>query len=257
MAEQDKKNMGVVFRMHDDAGIARISITNTTTSTVVLNNKDVDLYDVQYDGSAGVYDLYCFWWNVSPATDAYSIQVELSPLTAVGRYLEIEYYLDNTPLTDASVSSILTTYHSTYPTHDYHYGLVQSAVTPLTKIEYFNGDGTTKVFTLAATNHAHEFVTFSYDGGTTWKQSTDSIITWGSNALDYDDDTIDATGKFSINFLTAPITGVSNVAIKFLPMVTNYYITRTLFQPNTTTPTSYIDYQHEVRLMDDALELIP
>jgi hypothetical protein len=255
MAEQDKKYMGVVFKRHDEAGIARISITNTTTATVVLANKDVDLYDAQYDISADatVWENYCFWWNVEPATDSYSMQVELSPDTTAGRYLEIMYYLTNAPLTDGGTTTVLTTWHEDYLSDLYTYTLITDAVTSLDKIQYFNGDDVTTDFTLAVTNHAHEFVEFSDDGGTTWKFPTDTLITWGSNVT-YDDETIDDSGNFTVKFLTAPITGVSNIAIKFQPKVTHYNLTRTMNQPYTT---GYIDYQKEVRLLSDALELIP
>ena len=256
MPEQDKKYIGVVFRTHDEAGTALINIINTTTAATVLTNKSVDLYDKQYDISAAptVYGLYCFWWEVTPATDNYSITVTLSPSTTIGRYLQIERYLDNSPITAGGVTTVMTTWDIANPLDTYAYTLVPGATTTLSKIEYFNGDGITKVFPLTTTNHAHEFMSFSVDGGSTWVYTTDILITWGSNTPNYDDSIIDANGHFTVKFVDAPISGVNNIGIQFLPIVTNYNLTRTMNQPSTV---GYVDYQKEVRLLYDSLELIP
>ena len=254
MAEEDKKYVGVVFRMHDLAGIARITITNTTTSTIVLSNKDVDLYSTEWNRSAtpAQYNLWCFWWNVTPATDNYSISVALAPTTPTGRYIEVDHYLENVPITAGSVSTIMTTWHSTYPTNIYTYTLVTDTVTSLEKIYSIAADGTETAFALPTSYHAHDFKMYRTSTGDTWKYPTDIEITWGSNGVSYNDELIDATGKFGIKFYTAPIVG-KTIELKYIPLVDQYRLDRTMKQPYTT---GYIDYQSEVRLLDDAIELL-
>ena len=248
-------------------GPASITISRASTGThtgltfsfyeCLHNNKTVDLYTLDFDYTS-TYTTHVMWYTIPNLTENLRVYVEHNAThnTACAGAtfpVQIEGFVYNNPITDAVITTTLTTWDSTYPTHTYVYTLAQNVVATLDKIEYFNGTGVITDFTLAVTNHAHEFTMFTIDGGTSWKYPTDALISWGSNSPDYDNDTINATGNMTIKFITAPITGVNNVGIKFLPMVTHYNLTRTMGQPYTT---SYIDYQHEVRLLDDALELI-
>jgi hypothetical protein len=255
---EDKKYIGVVLRMHNKAGIARINITNTTTSTAILTDKDIDLYMSEFnrDATPAQYTTWCFWWEVQPIDDNYEMSVALSPSSATGRYIEIEKYLTDNPLYDGAVTTVMETWHEDYPDDLYSYTLVQDVVTSLNVGLVFEGDGTTTVFSIPSNQHASEFIGFSLDGGTTWKNPSDLAITWGSNSPNYDDEIIDTSGHFSIKFFTPPPdVNNLNVGILFTPWTTHYHLKRTMSQPSDGG--TFIDYTKEVRLLDDALELIP
>jgi len=253
------KYSGIHFKVHDDAGIAKINITNTTTSTGIVTNDLVDLYHPDFDDTTNEYGDFIYWTKLDPATDDYLVEVEHSgshnaSATGPNYAVEILDLYMNEELIDGSISAVLTTWHTTYESHTYTYTLSTNAVTDLSKTITYNGDDTTTVFTLPVTIHAASFVEYSIDGGTTWNYPTSVNIDWGSNATDYDDETINASGNFSVKFTTAPTTGTGNVQIKYVPLVNTYTIKRTINQPGDGI--SFVDRVSQVRLLDDGLELI-
>lgn len=255
MAEQDKKYVGAVLRMHDEAGIARITIVNATTATIVLSNKDIDLYDFRFDRSAlpNQYNLWCFWWQVEPASDSYSIHIELSPDTTAGRYLEIEYYLENIPIFDGYIATTMNTWHEDFEFDRYTYSLVEDTATSLEQTYSIEADGNTTTFALSAERHAHDFKLFKTSTGDTWKYPTNIDITWGTSGSNYENETIDPNGNFGIKFYTAPPIG-SIITFLYTPKVNKYVLRRVMTQPYLE---DYKDNRREVRLLDDSIELIP
>jgi hypothetical protein len=255
MAEQDKKYVGVVLRTHDEAGIARITIINVSAATTVLNTTDIDLYDKNFDRSAipNQYKLWCFWWKVEPASDIYSIHIELSPNTITGRYLEIEYYLENIPILDGYVTTTMRTWHEDFEFDTYTYSLAEDTVTSLEQTYSIDADGSTTIFSLPSTVHAHDFKLFKTSTGDTWKYPTSIDITWGTSGSNYENETIDPNGNFGIKFYTAPPVG-STITFTYIPKVNKYVLRRVMKQPYLE---SYKDNRREVRLLDDSIELIP
>jgi len=255
MAEQDKKYVGVALRTHDEAGIVRITIINVSAATTVLNTTDIDLYDKNFDRSAipNQYKLWCFWWKVEPASDIYSIHIELSPNTITGRYLEIEYYLENIPILDGYVTTTMRTWHEDFEFDTYTYSLDEDTVTSLEQTYSIDADGSTTIFSLPPTVHAHDFKLFKTSTGDTWKYPTSIAITWGTSGSNYENETIDPNGNFGIKFYTAPLVG-STITFTYIPKVNKYALRRVMKQPYLE---SYKDNRREVRLLDDSIELIP
>lgn len=255
MAEEDKKYVGVVFRVHDEAGIARISIVDATVSTYIVFEKDIDLYDALFDRSAVIpqYTLWCFWWEVSPANHDYVISVALAPTTITGRYLEIDHYLENIPILEGSVITNMTTWHTDFESDLYTYSLIEDTVTSLEKTCSIDADGSTTIFELPSTVHAHDFKLFKTSTGDAWRYPTNIEITWGTSESNYEDETIDSTGSFGIKFYTAPLVG-STITFVYIPKTTRYQLNRAMKQPYLG---DYIDNRREVRLLDDSIELIP
>ena len=255
MAEEDKKYVGVVFRVHNAAGIARISITDTTEATTVLASTDIDLYDALFNRSAlpPQYNLWCFWWEVSPANHDYAISVSLSPSTVTERYLEIDHYLENIPITDGSVATTLTAWHTDYESSIYTYNLVEESVVSFEQTYNIDAFGDTTVFALPPTLHAHDFKLFKTSTGDAWRYPTSIDISWGTSESNYEDETIDSTGNFGIKFYTPPLLG-STITFVFIPKTNRYRLYRTMRQPYLA---DYTNYRREVRLLDDSIELIP
>ena len=255
MAEQDKKYVGVVLRTHDEAGIARITIINVSAATTVLNTTDIDLYDKNFDRSAvpNQYKLWCFWWKVEPASDIYSIHIELSPDTITGRYLEIDHYLETIPIFDGDVHTTMVTWYENFEYATYVYSLTGDTVTSLEQTYSIDADGTTTIFVLPPTVHAHDFKLFRTSTGDAWRYPTNIEITWGTSESNYESETIDSTGNFGIKFYTAPPIG-SIITFVYIPKTNKYQLSRVMKQPYLG---SYKDNRREVRLLDDSIELIP
>jgi len=250
--------IAVNLRRHDDAAIAKITVTDETTSTGLVTDDLVDLYHADFDDTNGEYEEFLYQVALPDLTHTYSITVEHSGShnpSCAGSDYTVEYGspFRTDKLTSATVQTTLTTWHTSYTFDVATYTLTPNVVTSLAKTQAFNGDGITKVFTLPSSYHASSFDSYSDDGGTTWKYPTSIDIDWGSNSPAYDNETIDSSGNFSINFFTAPATGTGNIIIKYIPMVNKYKIRREIQLPYDG---SYIDSRAEVRLLNDALELI-
>ena len=107
---------------------------------------------------------------------------------------------------------------------------------------------------LSGTNRTYDLVRFSVDGGSTWKYPSDLDLSWGSNATDYDDETIDSNGYAGVKFDVAPSTGTGNVKIVYIPKVDTYKVNTTLKFANDGV--DFTENRGELRLQDHNVELI-
>lgn len=251
--------IAVNLRRHDDAGIAKITVTDETDVIDLVTNELVDLYHADFDDTNDEYEDFLYQVALPDLTHTYSITVEHSGdhnVSAAGPDYTVEYsdpYRTDKLNTGLSEGTI-TLWHTSYPSDTYTFDLVNNTVTELSYISKFNGNGSTTEFTLPSTIHASDFLEFSIDSGSTWDFSTDTSIYWGSNAPDYDDETIDSSGNFTVKFLSPPTTGSNNVQIKINLMTNKYKINHVLKQP--TDGISYTDHRAEIRFLDYSLELI-
>jgi hypothetical protein len=255
------KYAGIQFRRHDDAGIAQISVYNTTKSEYVLEDALVDLYMAEHDDTNGEYELFTYWITLPYPDDLYTVEAIHSgshnaSCAGTDYSVEIEQYLLIEELTSAEIQTVLTIWDEDNSLDTYTYTLTASTVVDTAQTTSANGDGSEDTFGVGATNsHAAEFLEFSIDGGTTWKTIySPDIYSWGSNLPDYDDETIDTDGHFWVVFVTPPATGTSNVKLKWKPKATTGKIVRTIKQP--TDGINYYDLVSPVRLLDDAIEMI-
>jgi len=248
---------GINFVKGTDCGKAKVTVTEDPNGTpnVIINGDVVDLYDA---GNGEVEDLEFVYWFTLDETKDHEIKVEHNgdhnASASSPYYIKIREYLTIETLDNAEVEATLTVSHSTWSSETKTYTMVQDTTTSLEKYQSFNGDDSTTAFVLSGTNRAYDLVKFTTDGGSTWKYPTDTDLVWGSNATDYDDETIDSDGYAGVKFDTAPVTGSGNVQIVYIPTVDTYKVTTRLRLANDGA--SYTEDRGELRLQDQSIELI-
>lgn len=260
------KYAGIKFRMNDETYVANITIIDTTTSSDVIRDKQFDTFYKAADYTTGAYVIGTFWWKLPYDDHEYEILVSnggaVAGRTTYGNYpsqageILIEGYLMNSPLNPGTIYSVLSLWHTDFPldiinvnieSYDLRQSLLQTAS--------FDGDAVETEFAISGTKHARQFYRWSIDGGTTWYYPSDADITWGSNSPDFDDETIDEDGYFTVKFLDAPPVGTNNVKIQWYPMLNRGKIVKTMKFPNDGA--SYVDVRGELRLLDYSIEFIP
>jgi len=264
----NKREYGIVFIKDIDCGIAKITVFDTTESVYVGEDgtKDVnplyryvDLY--QSANHSTLEQAYTYWISLEVG-HSYVITAVNSgthnPLAIATYNVGIIKFLQTEPLVvDDIIEKQFQTFHTSFESDKYTYDPISGVTTDAMKTQVFNGDDVTRTFVLSGTNHAVEFVTFSIDGGITWRYPSDLYITWGSNAPAYDNETIDSNGQFGIYFIDdAPPTGSSNVIIKFRPLANKAQLTINVKQPHDEFNT-FKDYRSHVVMQDYAVEFIP
>ena len=234
----------------------RIKVKAKNDSSVIINGDTVDLYDA---GNGEVEDLEFIYWLTLDETKEYEIKVEHNgshnASASSPYYIYVREYLTVETLDNAEVEAILTVSHSDWSSETKTYTLAQGATTTLEKYQSFNGDDSTTDFVLSGTHRAYEPVKFTTDGGSTWNYPSDLDLSWGSNATDYDNETIDSSGHFGVKFDTAPVTGTGNVQIYYIPAVDTYKVNTTLKFANDGV--DFTENRGELRLQDQSVELIP
>jgi len=246
---------GIHFIKDDDSGGVKVTVTDVTTSTVVpdWDEENISIYHAE----ASVDDDYVCWITLPDATHEYKIKVEHSGENNGGSndYIRIQQYFLIEELAQSEIETVATMWHTDWTSVTRDYTLTAGSTVDIEETQTFNGDDSTTEFVLSGNNHAYTPVSFSVDGGTNWLLPYDYTLTWGSNATDYDDETVNtSTGYFGVSFDTPPATGTGNVIIKYQPTYDKYYVTRTMKQPNDGA--SYVDLGVNVRLLDDAVEMI-
>jgi hypothetical protein len=248
---------GVNFVMGTSTGVAKITVTEDPNGTpnVILNGATVDLYNAENGETA---DLEMIYWITLDETKDHEIKVEHNGTHNASAfspyYIQVREYLTVETLDNAEVEAILTVSHSTWSAETKTYTMALDTTTSLEKYQSFNGDTSTTDFVLSGTNRAYEPVKFSTDGGSTWKYPSDTDLSWGSNATDYDDETVDSNGHFGVKFDSAPGSGTGNVQIYYIPAVDTYKINTALKFANDGV--DYTETRGELRLQDHNGELI-
>lgn len=255
---------GIKFQKSNDSGIAKITVLNTTdglyidhdgTTSSTAVSRLVDLYQSN-STYATVEKDFCYWVTLEVDKN-YEITCEISGTKntlSSDYYMRISGYLSKELSIDGSITKTLQVWDTSDTSIKQNFTLTENTTTDLEKLAYYNGDGTTTLFTLSTSVLADTPTRFSKNGGSTWMTTYDTSLTWGSNSPLYDDEIVLA-GNFSVNFEEAPIVGASNVIIAYVPKINTY---KMILQTNqaTSEDTSYIDYQGNIRLLDYAIEMI-
>ncbi len=251
----NKQYSGIHFQKTIDSGMAKVSVYNTTREEFVIEEELVDLYT----SSENDPEDFVFWTKLPYSDDDYEVTVTHSgihnPLASSPYSLNIVKYLIVESINDACLETVLTIFDDEN-NDNYTYTLEDDTRKELNIIKSFNGNGTITEFAIEeSTKHAFEFIEFSINEGVTWFYPDDTQITWGSNSPDYNNETIDGDGHFTIKFIVAPDVGVSNVQIKYKPIFNKGILSTKLIQAVDDIGT-YKDSSSAIRVLDYGLEFI-
>ena len=246
------EDIGINFVKGTDAGIAKITLTNTTDSIVVLNGLLVDLYDA---GNGEEEDLELLYHISLDKTKTYTLKVEHSGThnaSASGNYyVRIRNFMVYEIYDDAIIEKTLNLWHEDHPGTIHQYSL--SDRESLVQSQTFIGNGVTTEFTLAGDNRASDIVEFYTDLGSGYETLSkyDFDLTWGSNSPDYDDNIIDSDGYTTVKFSTAPVD-TKDVIIYYKPKSNKFNIGFILKQPQLS---GVVQKKKIVRVLDFGLEV--
>jgi len=241
---------GIFFEKGLDCGRAKLNITDETTSTGLITDQIIDLFESETS--------YFIYWITLDPTHTYTVRIDHNgdahPSAVTDYYIKLKEYILIESLDDSEIITSIILQHTDFIDVVRNYFLVPNSTIDLEEIQAFDGDGAEHNFILDGDNHAVEPIEFSNDGGSTWLPHTSTQLSWGSNSPDYDDETVNSsTGYFGVRFVSPPDSGQGNVQIKYVPTYNKYSITTLLLQP---TKDNYTDYRKNVRLLDHAIELI-
>ena len=258
------REFGIVFLRQFDAGIAKVTVFNSTDGLYVsesgneITNYSFRLVDL-YIPSTSAYQteektiVYHIPLTVGKN---YTITVEHSgthnALATSPYYVHVLRFLNYEPFVDGTLTGILRVWSKTFPSDIYDFTLTKNTEVNFEKTSTFNGDGTTRIFRIVGTNHAYIPVRFSNDGGATWLYPYSTSLTWGQN-VNCNDNLVDVNNQFGVNFNLAPSIGVGNVLIVWRPLIDTWKILGTLNQPASSDGT-FIDIKSNVDQMDYAVE---
>lgn len=218
----------------------------------VLENKIIDLYD-QENGDQSDLE-YVFWISVDKNIE-YKVNVEHNGDWSTGSVADHSIRLRQFLLTSIFPSvadSKIVLYHTDWKDIIRKYTLLPGETIETYADAVFSGDGVETVFILYDINRASYPVKISEDGGNTWIYPSSYLLSWGSNAPDYDNEIVE-NGYFGVKFDNAPVVGNNNVIIKFIPAVNACYMETTLKQPSED---NNIDRTKNVRLLDFGIEIV-
>lgn len=245
------KYIGIKLEKNTDCGIASVTCTDTTTSTITIDDDRVDLY-------ASELEYFVYWINCTNEDHTYNITV--STTNPISKNPSSTDYLINIidVFTQTSIESkaeaIINLWHTTWSSVVYEIEVINNIITSALQRNYFSGNGSNKLFALGGNNHSLKPYAFSRDGGSTWMYSNSYQLTWGSNSPNYNDEIVDSNGYFGVVFDTAPDVGDNNIIIEWVPLVNTCKVVTTLKQPNDGS--TFIDNKQNVRLLDHVVELI-
>lgn len=258
----DYKYIGVVLRKDDDSGIASITVRDNTTATDIIYDERLDLFQKDRDATFTKYELLTWVQKVSPADHSYSITVTHTGThhpSAVGPSytLQIEGFFTQNLLNEADPTPIAGFWNEIDTVNSYmEYSLTDGEKTSLLLTQTFDGDDIEDTFVLSGNRWAYTPYRFSVDGGSNWWWPGAYQLSWGQNATDYDDSTVDAiTRKFGVVFADPPASGTGNVVIEYIPWFTKYKVKHTLKHPNDGL--GFKDITATYRLLDFGVDLIP
>ena len=247
--------LGIVFKRHDNAYKAKITIIDTTLNQDVIRDVYVDLY------LAGiVYPLaenYTWWQKVDYDNHTYDVYVANGGAgggSGTPGDVEVVEFKDEISLNPAEPdASILLLWQNEKPHVHIFSDIMLNEKVELVKDQSFVADGSATVFTLTDENTASTIHSFSDDGGVTWKTPFDLSMVWGSNKPNYDNEIVDADGFFSIKFFTAPQSG-DVIIIRYYPAADRARV-YTVFKLARNKTESFIDKRIPSRLLDYSVEL--
>lgn len=260
--------LGLTFYKDDDSGIAKINVTDTVTGAKLLDDKLVDLFQKDQDATYGYYEEFILWVTLPyDNADRYQWTVEHSGsnnASAVGPNYAINfmgYTLTQNLIKAHTVPKVVLVDKVNtveYPFEfqgtiaEYTYELLKEETKKLYITTQFLGDGESTSFKVGNENLInYNFIRFSIDRGTTWKYPWDLSITWGSNSPDYDDELINSSGEFWVNFLEAPAENTS-IYLESIPVFDTVRVEMTLNQPSDEE--GYIDYNTPFAVQEYAIE---
>jgi hypothetical protein len=243
----------LLFKTDDNSGGAKITVTNTTDSIVLTNwnGKEIDLF---YDATTSNDTEFFACWITLDSTKTYTIKIENSGLNNAGAddYLRFFGAYPLTNLTNGDVDVTLVTNHTSHTSETNSFTVTKNDSVDLTKIETFVAVQDQTNFVLSGTERAHEFLEASFDSGATWVFRDSVEFSWGSNATDYDDETIDSNGYFGIKTVNPKNAG-DNVWLKYTPKINQYYVQSTLKQANDGS--TFKSFGDSTKLLDYGMEL--
>ncbi len=245
---------GIKFMVGNDCGKAKITITNTTDSLDIINNKIIDLYRT----SESLETEYVYQISPLDPEKTYKVKLEHSGTTndnSTDELIKIDKFLKIKEL-ESSIEAKLKTYHSDFPEYEGEFLLDSDGDNSLIKQSVFSGDGETKLFHLPTSQHAYKPVKFSVDGGESWMYPENVNLVWGSNSDfdNYDNEVVDENGHFSVKFDNAPAVGNGNIIISWIPKIDSYQIETTIKMPQDET--GFKDTRKNPRLLDYGIEFI-
>jgi hypothetical protein len=260
---KNRREFGIYFRKGSDCGIAKIIvldntidryITSTGAQSETLAYRLVDTY-LPSSGYTALEKDFVYWIPLEDDHD-YDITVENSGThnsAAESPYnINIIKYFDTKKWDDGSVIKVVRLWHSDHES-DYFEITLSSGSNTLIRTTTASGDGVSKVFSVGGVSHSNGLYRVSSDGGSTWMYEYDPYITWGSNSPTFDDEMVDANGHFSVNFVSPPPYGISNIIIQWTPKVDRYKIISTVSNPSAEDG-SVVDLKSNVRELDYSLE---
>lgn len=248
---RNASKIGIGFNFDDDCGIAYVSVYNETTSTLEIDQEQIDTYtttatlkkkkvwfdlnsDNEYKITVGHYGSH----NTS-SSSPYTVSIyELSLIKSMN---------------DGSTDCVLKVWDSSDVTNIKEYNLTNGDYIDIIDQQEFDGDDLITEFTLSGKNIAYEPLAFSVDSGSTWYYPDSYMLTWGTNSPNYDDQIVDSNGYFTVKFVEAPVTGTNNVIIKYIPKIDHYKLETILKHPYIN---NIKDIRKIVRCLDQSIELI-
>ena len=159
--------IAVNLKRHDDAGIAKITVRDETTSTDLVFEDLVDLYQADFDDTLNEYEDFLYQVSLPDITHSYSITVahsgEHNP-SCTGPDYTVEYgdpYVTE-KLNAGEFRAEMTAWHTSFPSHSYTFDLVSNSIQELTKIVSFSGDNSTTEFTGTFDGDGHRICNLKY-----------------------------------------------------------------------------------------------
>lgn len=261
---QNRREYCVYFQRSTDSGIAKITVYNETLDKYVaadgsLSDVEVSrLCDLYVPSSYGLLERPLIYRVTLEGSYLYTITVEHSGTHNASAsspyYVTVLKYFNVVSWVDGRIFSKMLAWHSDHnEVKDFLFS--SGSIRPIEDSQKFDGDGSNRTFVLSGTNRADVPLEFSRDGGATWLAPTSSLLTWGQNSPDYDDEAVDANGRIGVVFDFAPDIGTENVIIRYRCKVNKYRIQEIVYQPTDETGTIK-DLNNQVVQHDYSVEFL-
>lgn len=264
----NKKEYGIVFQIGNNCGKANITVFNLTRNRFIDTKgnetinpvyRTVDLFFSAAPNSPSSPDNFFVYWITLNDGESYSITVVNAGIhnsLAISPYnVNIESFLETETMIGGNINTQLMMWHADFPSTVYIFNIVNEDAKETAQITYYDGNGITSDFEITKSGHIDKFLMCSEDGGKTWIYPNDPDITWGSNEPYYDDEIFDTNKQAFIKFVESPLSGSSNIMIKWRPYVNKYKVVYTTRQPKTING-DYVDSRITIRLLENSIEFI-